>query len=133
MRLFASLVLVFALAAAAVAVGQAARRQAATELTVVVWPQGEDGPKKTWKLRCGPTGGTLPNRAAACRRLAALPNPFAPVPRTAICTAIFGGPQVALVTGHHGQRKIWARFSRQDGCQIDRWKRHGFLLQSGGA
>jgi Subtilisin inhibitor-like len=133
MRLFVSLTLVVAFAAVAVGPGQAVRRQAATELIVVVWPQGEDGPKKTWTLRCGPTGGTLPNRAAACRRLATLNNPFMPVRRGAICTQIFGGPQVAVVSGHHGQRRVWARFSRQDGCQIDRWKRHGFLLQTGSA
>jgi hypothetical protein len=133
MRLFASLTLVVALAMGAAAAGQAVRRQAATELTVVVWPQGEDGARKMWKLRCGPTGGTLPNRAAACRRLATLDDPFVRVPLRAICTQIYGGPQVAVVSGHHGQRRVWAKFTRQDGCQIDRWKKHGFLLQSGGA
>ena len=131
MRILTPLALAITLAAGVVTCAQAARRQAATELTIKVWPQGQDGPSKTWTLRCGPTGGTLPNRAAACRRLAAMDDPFKPVPRRAICTQIYGGPGVAFVHGHLGERRIYAMFRRRDGCEIDRWKRHGFLLQTG--
>jgi hypothetical protein len=40
-----------------------------------------------------------------------------------ICTEIYGGPQVALVTGILAGRRIWARFQRRDGCEIARWNR----------
>ena len=41
---------------------------------------------------------------------------------------IYGGPQVALVTGTLRGVKVWARFRRRDGCEIARWNRVAFLL-----
>jgi hypothetical protein len=96
---------------------------AATVLQITVWPQGTGEPSRAWTLRCAPPGGTLPQPGRACRTLAARPNPFAPVPRTSVCTATFGGPQVALVTGRYRDRRVFARFNRRDGCQIARWNR----------
>ena len=90
-------------------------------LTVTVWPQGPAGPSSTHVVRC-------PGAAAACVRLARLKDPFAPVPRDAVCTAIYGGPQVALVRGTFGGLHIWARFRRSNGCEIARWERLAFLL-----
>ncbi len=106
---------------------------AATALTIVIWPQGVDGPSERWTLRCGPTGGTLPARVAACRRLNALANPFRPVPKDAICTEIYGGPQVARITGRHKGRRVWATVQRRNGCEIARWDRLRPLLPSGAA
>ena len=83
---------------------------------------------KTWRLRCGPAGGTLPRAATACRRLAAVERPFAPVPKDVGCTAIYGGPQVARVTGTFERRRVWATFKRTDGCEIGRWNRVRFLF-----
>jgi Subtilisin inhibitor-like len=118
------IVAAFVLLAAAAAPAQSA----STSLTITVWPQGPDGERKTWTLRCDPVGGTLPRRLAACRRLAALEGPFAAIPRDAVCTMIYGGPARARVTGTHRGRKIWVSFSREDGCRIGRWKRHDFLF-----
>jgi hypothetical protein len=99
------------------------------DLRIAVWPQGPQGQRRVWTLRCAPTGGTLPNAAAACERLSRFAaNPFAPVPPRTACTDIYGGPEEALVTGTFRQWRIWARFNRRDGCQIARWKRIGFLL-----
>jgi hypothetical protein len=64
----------------------------------------------------------------ACRRLAALKQPFTPVPPDVVCTQVFAGPQEALVTGTFRGRKVWARFNRRNGCQTDRWNRHAFLF-----
>lgn len=118
------------LAVIAIALGLAATAGAAspTSLTITAWPEGTDGPRRSWTLRCNPVGGTLPRRADACRRLAALPNAFAPIPRNAVCTAIYGGPQVARVTGTFKGRRIWTTFARRNGCDIARWDRHKFLL-----
>jgi Subtilisin inhibitor-like len=101
----------------------------ATSLAITLWPDGRDHAARRATLRCGPVGGTLARRAAACSRLLALAgNPFTPAPGDAACTQIYGGPQEALVRGRFRERHVWARFSRRDGCQIARWNRVSFLF-----
>jgi len=118
-----------ALAALAAAVAATPATGAArTSLTITAWPEGVGGPKRTWTLRCAPVGGTLPRRAQACARLARLDDAFAPVPRDAVCTMVYGGPQVAKVVGRFNGRRIWAIFRRRDGCDIARWDKHRFLF-----
>jgi hypothetical protein len=100
-----------------------------TSLNITVWPNGEgELPKRTYTLRCNPVGGTLPQRAAACTKLARLSRPFAPVPKDLACTQIYGGPQEALVTGRFRGHPVRARFNRKDGCEISRWNRVKFLF-----
>lgn len=127
------LVLAAAALAAVVAVAPATAAAPATQLRVTVWLDGRPGPSHALTLRCAPTGGTHPARAAACRRLAALPQPLRPVPKDTICTMVYGGPQEALVTGKLNGRSVWARFSLRDGCQIARWQRLRPLLPAAGA
>ena len=108
--------------------GTAVKPAARTALEIATWRGGTDGPVRTWTLRC-PPGGTLPAAARACSRLDALgAKAFKPVPRNVACTEIYGGPQVAEVRGTHDGRRIRARFTRANGCEIDRWNRHGFLF-----
>ncbi|MBA2569479.1 MAG: hypothetical protein H0V11_09055 [Actinobacteria bacterium] len=98
-------------------------------LEISTWRRGTDGPVYVWTLRC-PPGGTLPAAARACSRLDALgAKAFKPAGNAA-CTQIYGGPQVAEVRGTLNGRRIRARFTRVDGCQIDRWDRHRFLFPS---
>ena len=86
-----------------------------------------------WTLRCDPFGGTHPRRAASCRELARLGwRAFRPVPPDLACTEIYGGPQVAIVSGRVRGRRVWARLSRGDGCQMQRWDRIPSLLPAGG-
>ena len=100
-----------------------------TDLKITVWPAGRDeGDSKTYTLRCGPAGGTLPKVATACSKLGPMLRPFGPVARTAVCTEQYGGPQQALVTGKFEGRSVWAMFSATNGCQISRAKRVAFLL-----
>ena len=91
-------------------------------LTITLFPQGVDGPRREWVVRCP--------GAAPCARLEqggrAL---FLPTPRGILCTDIYGGPQVAFVHGTLAGRHVWARFSRSDGCQIARWSRISFLFR----
>ncbi|HVM15969.1 MAG TPA: SSI family serine proteinase inhibitor [Gaiellaceae bacterium] len=125
-----------ALAAAVLAAAVLAAPAAATpldRLTVTVWHDGRPGPSETWTLHCRPTGGTHPARASACRTLARLDAPFRPVPRDAVCTQIYGGPQEALVTGTFRGQRVWARFNLRGGCEIARWNRLSPLLPRGGA
>jgi hypothetical protein len=124
MRAPAALAVVLAVLAPAAATAAAPP----TSLKVRVWPEGRGKESTTWTLHCAPAGGTLPRPGRACTSLAAARAPFVPVPTDAVCTQIYGGPQEALVTGRYGTRRVWARFSRTDGCQIDRWRRHAFLF-----
>jgi hypothetical protein len=101
---------------------------AATSLHVTVWPHGLHGSKRSWTVTCAPAGGTLPHPAIACRRLAKLTHPFRPVAKGTACTAIYGGPQVAHVTGRLRGSRVRASFNRRDGCEIDRWNRLRFLF-----
>ncbi len=83
-------------------------------------------------LRCNPARGTVPHPAAACRRLLSAGRAlFAPTPPGTACTQIYGGPQVALVTGTLAGRSVWAKFARRDGCETERWNRIAFLLPRG--
>lgn len=99
---------------------------AATSLQISVSSDGHVF--KKYSLRCNPVAGTLPHRAAACRKLLVLKAPFAPTPKNVACTQLYGGPQRALVTGRLRGVLVRAHFSRKDGCEIDRWNRVRFLL-----
>ena len=86
-----------------------------------------------WTLQCDPAQGTHPRRAAVCRELSRLGwQVFRPVPRDKVCIQIFGGPQVAIVSGRVNGHPVWARLSRGNGCQIARWGRVPSLLPQGG-
>ena len=102
---------------------------ASASLHITVWPNGAGHvPVRDYTLRCVPTGGTLPQPASACTKLAALAAPFAPTPSGVACTQIYGGPQEALVTGRFRDRVVHARFTRKNGCEIARWSRVRFLF-----
>jgi Subtilisin inhibitor-like len=124
--------LVIAVTVAAAAVGAA---PTPTSLQITYW---EDSAKPaesvTWTLRCDPARGSLRHPLRACRRLAqggiAL---FAPTPKNVVCTEIYGGPQRARVVGTVNGRRIWATFTRSDGCAISRWQRISpWLVPPGG-
>jgi hypothetical protein len=107
-----------------------------TSLTVTYWSDGVDSSDRVvWTLHCNPAGGTHPRPVLSCRRLAdGSQTLFRPVPKIAVCTEIYGGPQVARVVGLVEGRRVWATFSRQNGCAIARWNRVSpWLLPPGGA
>jgi subtilisin inhibitor-like len=131
---------ILALAATAVIAGAAGGAGAAslsshTALTVTFWEDGSrTADRDVSTLRCNPARGTVERPVEACRRLAAGGwRLVAPVSDSAVCTQIYGGPQVARVVGYIKGRRAWARFTRQNGCQIDRWNRLSpWLLPPGG-
>jgi len=97
---------------------------APTLLSITVYPKGIGHPgARHYTLRCGPAGGTVPNPARACRVLARLAHPFAPVPPRTICSDIALGPQEATVTGRLWGVRVGARLTLRNGCEIDRWRR----------
>jgi hypothetical protein len=93
-----------------------------TQLSVTVWPEGRDGPVRERSVECP--------GAAVCRGLTA--RLLTPVPRNKACTAIYGGPSVARVTGTLRDQPVDERFSLEDGCQIARWERNRALLGPAG-
>ena len=125
MRAFAFLALAATVAALSAGGAGASGTSSHTALTVTFWEDGQrTADPDVWTLRCNPARGTLPRPVLACRKLAAGGwRLVAPVPDSAVCTQIYGGPQVARVVGQLGGRRIWARFTRENGCQIDRWSR----------
>ncbi|MET9671540.1 SSI family serine proteinase inhibitor [Streptomyces sp. NPDC006482] len=95
-------------------------------LTVTIAESGVPAADGTYELTCDDqAGGTHPAADDACERLEQLAkagtNPFKAVPGDAFCTQVYGGPAVAHITGTWQGREIDARFSRVNGCEIDRW------------
>jgi hypothetical protein len=104
---------------------------AETELTITYWPDGRDGAAQEATLTCDPAGGTHPGPERACAALAANADALAPVPPDLMCTQIYGGPEEADVTGTLDGEQVQATFSRQNGCEIDRWDRMAAVLELG--
>jgi Subtilisin inhibitor-like len=104
-----------------------------TELTITFWPQGREGESQEATLTCDPPGGTHPSPEAACAALAADVRALEPVPRDAVCTLIFGGPEQATVVGLLDGEDVNAAFERSNGCELDRWDRMAVLVELGPA
>jgi hypothetical protein len=88
------------------------------DVTVIFWPEGPDGESHEATLTCEPDGGSHPDPAAACAALLDNADALEPVSGDVACTEIYGGDQIATITG-----SVEARFSRANGCEIDRWDR----------
>jgi hypothetical protein len=114
--------------AAVITAALAFAQPAQTSLTITVWPQGSKGPSTKWTLRCQPAGGTLPKRGAACFRLHSVKAPFASIPPHTMCSDVYGGPQVARVTGVFRGNRVATMFARRNGCETARWNRVTFLF-----
>jgi hypothetical protein len=96
-----------------------------TALTITVVADKGAEPE-TYELECDPAGGDHPQPGPACKALdAAGAEVFEQHAKGQACTQIFGGPQTATVTGTYEGDEIDAKFSRADGCQIDRWDQLG--------
>jgi hypothetical protein len=125
-------VLVAALGASTAALGAGS---STTSLRVTYWEDGAVTSKSvTWTLRCDPASGSLARPARACTRLAAGGvKLFAPLRKDMVCTELYGGPQRARVVGTVDGKRVWATFTRRDGCEIDRWQRISpWLVPPGG-
>jgi Subtilisin inhibitor-like len=79
----------------------------------------------TYVLNCGPDGvaaGTHPDPWGACDRLEGIGGPVRPVASERVCSMIYGGPQTAFVSGTWHSVPVHERYSRANGCEIDRWQ-----------
>ncbi|WP_046469226.1 SSI family serine proteinase inhibitor [Allosalinactinospora lopnorensis] len=91
-------------------------------------PEGfEEG---TWTLTCSPAGGDHPDPEAACADLEeAGEEAFEEIPDDQVCTEIYGGPETARVSGHVGGTEVDTEFNKSGGCEIDRYKEMGAVLE----
>src|SRR5439155_2306328 len=85
----------------------------ATSLAIAATPA--HGPTRRWSLACAPARGSLPHPGIACRRLAALAAPFAPTPPGQACSQVYGGPEIARISGTFRGRPVRAIFQRRNG------------------
>ncbi|MDJ0384010.1 SSI family serine proteinase inhibitor [Streptomyces sp. G-G2] len=103
-------------------------------LTITVSSTGNPRADGEYRLECDPPGGTHPEAAQACERLAEFAkkkrDPFAAVSKRQLCTLQDGGPATARVTGTWQGREVNARFDRRNGCEIARWNDLEPLLPS---
>jgi hypothetical protein len=100
---------------------------AEADLRVVIDADGDGGAApRTADVACA-----AGDRSVACAAAAELtPADFAPASPTQACTEIFGGPDVARVTGTLDGREVAATFTRANGCEIDRFSALEPLLRA---
>ncbi len=96
------------------------------DLTISFWPGGRGSVARTATLTCDPNGGTHPSAEAACSALLAHPDALRPVPPDTACAEIFGGPQLATISGANG---VHALLSRANSCEIARWDALSAVVQ----
>jgi hypothetical protein len=121
--------------AAIVSASASAAPSSSTSLRITFWADSSKPlDRESRTLQCNPAGGSLPRPARACMRLlAGALKLFAPVPKNAMCTEIYGGPQQARVVGTVKGQRVRATFSRTNGCEIARWQRISpWLVPPGG-
>jgi hypothetical protein len=87
------------------------------DVTIVFWPEGADGQSRQATLTCDPDGGTHSDPNGACDTLLENEDALEPVGGDVACTEIYGGDQLATITG----AGVQASFSRANGCEIARW------------
>lgn len=98
----------------------------ATELRFVLFPAGPDGPSREAELRC-PAAEAAGREA--CASLDDVPRrAIEPVPADAVCTQIYGGPDVVRVEGTLEGEPVEAELTRRNGCEIDRFERFRDVL-----
>jgi hypothetical protein len=95
------------------------------DVTIVFWPEGAEGESRQATLRCDSDGGTHSDPNGACDTLLENEDALEPVAGDVACTEIYGGDQVATITG----TGVQASFSRVNGCEIARWDALGPVLE----
>jgi Subtilisin inhibitor-like len=108
--------------------GHSGSAQPRYDLTINYWPAGRGGEARSATLTCDPDGGSHPDPARACDALLSHEDALEPVGQGVACTEIYGGPQLATVSGAN----VHAVFSRENGCQIARWEKLAPLLELSG-
>lgn len=96
---------------------------------VVTYKESASSTAQKWTLKCNPAGGSMRNAKMACAKLAQAISPFAKPSNSEMCAQIYESAEVATVSGTWNGKKVYARFSKSDGCEQKRWKDLTYLLQ----
>ena len=88
------------------------------DITITYWPEGRGGEARSATLTCDPDGGSHPDPVSACDALLQHEDSLKPVAGDVACTEIYGGPQLATITG----ADLHATLTRTNGCEIARWE-----------
>jgi hypothetical protein len=106
--------------------GGGSRTSPRSDVTIRFDRDGPGGrPPVATRLSCTGAG------PRACAALRALPlSAFDPVPSTVACTAIYAGPQTAVISGTIRGLRVDGHFSRRNGCQEARYQRVVALLRA---
>ena len=100
----------------------------AASLDVVVRPDGPGGPAVTNEIRCGRFGPGSPG-SPECEELEGFTaQDLAPTKPGTACAAVFGGPATATVRGAVLGIHVNTRFSLENSCEIERWRRNSVIL-----
>jgi hypothetical protein len=122
-----SLLLVLATVVALTGCGTSSDAGSSVGTSLKISVAADDGATpKVMTLKCDPAGGSQPQPAQACAALAkAGAKVFKPVPKSQVCSMLYGGPQTAKVTGKYEGKAVDAIFKRTNGCEVDRWEKLG--------
>lgn len=88
----------------------------------------EDAKPRTGTLAC--PGATSKERDICAALEVVAPAVFDPVPVDQACTAIYGGPRTATVTGTYEDEPVSATFNQENGCEIARWNQIAPVLKA---
>jgi hypothetical protein len=95
------------------------------ELSVQV---DEKSTPRTASLTC--PGAKAKDRDICAALDVVAPGVFEPVPVDQACTAIYGGPRKATVTGTYEDEPVSAVFTQENGCEIARWNQIEPVLEA---
>jgi hypothetical protein len=96
---------------------------------VTLYPQGPEGRAPASAEVSCPAEATA--ETAACEAIAELPEDATdPVPPGAVCTQIYGGPDLVQIEGTLRGSEVDAELTRVNGCEIDRFDRFLPLLRA---
>jgi hypothetical protein len=98
-----------------------------SKLEMSVQADEKDAPK-TASLTC--PGEKAKDRDICAALDVVAPKVFEPVPVDEACTAIYGGPRKATVTGTYQDEPISAVFTQENGCEIARWNQIRPVLEA---
>ena len=98
-----------------------------SKLEMSVQADEKDTPR-TASLTC--PGAKAKDRDICAALDVVAPKVFEPVPVDEACTAIYGGPRKATVTGTYQDEPISAVFTQENGCEIARWNQIRPVLEA---
>ena len=126
-RQFVALVLGVLVATMTACGSETSEDELASELEFSVQADEKAAPR-TASLTC--PGEKAKDRDICAALDVVAPKVFEPVPVDEACTAIYGGPRKATITGRYQDEPVSAVFTQENGCEIARWNQIKPVLEA---